>query len=71
MEFSRQEYWSGLPFLTPGIFQFKTAGITTIMITGDHKDTAFAIAHELGIAETIDQCVMGKEIDDLSEDELL
>ena len=40
------------------------------MITGDHKDTAFAIAKELGIAESIDQCVMGKEIDNLSEEEL-
>jgi len=54
----------------PAVQKFKEAGITTIMITGDHKDTAFAIAHELGIAESIDQCVMGKDIDDLSEEEL-
>ena len=54
----------------PAVAKFKEAGITTIMITGDHKDTAFAIAKELGIAESIDQCVMGKEIDDLSEKEL-
>ena len=54
----------------PAVSKFKEAGITTIMITGDHKDTAFAIAHELGIAESIDQCVMGKEIDNLSEEEL-
>lgn len=50
--------------------QFKQAGITTVMITGDHKDTAFAIAKELGIAEDISQCVMGKDIDNLSENEL-
>ncbi len=58
------------PEAKPAVGKFKDAGITTIMITGDHKDTAFAIAHELGIAETIDQCVMGKEIDNLSEEEL-
>lgn len=49
---------------------FKTAGITTVMITGDHKDTAFAIANELGIASDISQCLSGAEIDELSEDEL-
>ena len=58
------------PEAKPAVEQFKRAGITTIMITGDHKDTAFAIAKELGIVETIDQCVMGREIDDLSEEEL-
>ena len=58
------------PEAKPAVQKFKDAGITTIMITGDHKDTAFAIAHELGIADTIDQCVMGKEIDNLSEEEL-
>lgn len=58
------------PEAKPAVSKFKTAGITTIMITGDHKDTAFAIAKELGIASDISQCVMGKEIDDLSEKEL-
>ncbi len=58
------------PEAKPAVEKFKTAGITTIMITGDHKDTAFAIAKELGIAESIDQCVMGKDIDNLSEEEL-
>ena len=58
------------PEAKPAVMKFKEAGITTIMITGDHKDTAFAIAHELGIVDSIDQCVMGKEIDNLSEEEL-
>jgi Ca2+-transporting ATPase len=40
------------------------------MITGDHKNTAFAIASELGIAENIDQAITGAEMDDLSEIEL-
>ena len=54
----------------PAVSKFKEAGITTVMITGDHKDTAFAIASELGIVETKDQCIMGEEIDKLSEEEL-
>ena len=58
------------PEAKPAVAQFKKAGITTVMITGDHKDTAFAIAKELGIAEDPSQCVMGKEIDNLSPDEL-
>ena len=52
------------------VVKFKEAGITTVMITGDHKDTAFAIAKELGIAESIDQCSTGAELDVLSDDEL-
>ncbi|MCR4911651.1 MAG: cation-translocating P-type ATPase [Bacilli bacterium] len=58
------------PEAKPAVQKFKEAGITTVMITGDHKDTAFAIAKELGIVESIDQCVMGREIDNLSEEEL-
>ena len=54
----------------PAVAQFKSAGITTVMITGDHKDTAFAIAKDLGIAETPDQCMMGSEIDKLTPAEL-
>ena len=49
----------------------KKAGITTIMITGDHKNTAFAIAHELGIAEKISQAITGVEIDTLPEEEFV
>ena len=48
----------------------KTAGITTIMITGDHKNTAFAIARELGMAENIGQAITGKEMNSLSEAQL-
>ncbi len=50
------------------IREAKTAGITPIMITGDHKNTAVAIAKELGIAESIDQSITGAEIDEISED---
>ncbi len=48
----------------------KKAGITTIMITGDHKDTAFAIAKQLGIADDISQTMSGDQIDACSEEEL-
>ncbi|WP_099365686.1 cation-translocating P-type ATPase [Sphingobacterium sp. 1.A.4] len=48
----------------------KEAGIETIMITGDHKQTAFAIAKELGIAEEEKQVVTGKEINSLSVEDL-
>ena len=39
------------------------------MITGDHKNTAFAIASELGMAETMEQAITGQEMDDFSEKE--
>lgn len=47
----------------------KIAGITSIMITGDHKNTAFAIAHELGIARHIDHAITSQEMNKLTEDE--
>lgn len=58
------------PEAKPAVNKFKNAGITTVMITGDHKDTAFAIAKDLNIASSIDQCMMGSEVDALSEEEL-
>lgn len=54
----------------PAVLKFKSAGITTVMITGDHKDTAYAIAKELGIATKREQCMMGEDIDKLSFEEL-
>lgn len=52
------------------IFECKNSGIKTIMITGDHKVTAFAIAKELGIAEDESQAIFGYELDDMSDSEL-
>lgn len=49
---------------------FKRAGITTIMITGDHKTTALAIAKELGIAEENGEALSGDEIDALTPEQL-
>lgn len=49
----------------------RIAGIRTIMITGDHKNTAVAIAKELGIAKSIDQAITGPEIDQYSDEEFV
>lgn len=48
---------------------FKSAGVKTVMITGDHVDTAFAIAKELGIATDKKECLTGAELDLLEEKE--
>ena len=58
------------PEAKPAVAKFKEAGITTVMITGDHKDTAFAIARDLGIVETIEQCMLGSDVDKLNEEQL-
>ncbi len=48
----------------------KKAGITTVMITGDHRKTALAIAHDLGIADTESQTMSGIELDSCTDEEL-
>src|SRR5574344_1387553 len=58
------------PAAKPAVATLKGAGITTIMITGDHKDTAFAIAKELGIASEINQCMSGEQIDACTTEQL-
>ena len=50
------------------IEEAKRAGITSIMITGDHKNTAVAIAKELGIATDISQSLTGSEIDSIPDE---
>jgi Ca2+-transporting ATPase len=49
------------------ITKARNAGIIPVMITGDHKNTAVAIAKELGIANSIKQSITGSEIDELSD----
>ncbi len=51
------------------IREAQQAGITLIMITGDHKNTAVAIAKELGIAQSLDQSITGSEIDEYTDEE--
>lgn len=48
----------------------KTAGIKTVMITGDHKITAIAIAKALGILEEEAEALTGLELEKMSEEEL-
>ena len=49
----------------------KSAGIKTVMITGDHKITATAIAKALGIMEDGDEAITGSELEEMSDDELI
>ena len=52
------------------VAECKAAGITPVMITGDHRDTAYAIAARLGIAERESDVLTGAELDGMSEAEL-
>ena len=49
----------------------KTAGIKTVMITGDHKITATAIAKELGILEDESEAITGSELEKMSDEDLI
>ena len=49
----------------------KTAGIKTVMITGDHKITAIAIAKALGILENEDEAITGSELEEMSDEDLI
>lgn len=52
------------------IVECQSAGITPIMITGDHKDTAIAIAKSLGILTSEKEALTGAELNDISQEEL-
>ena len=58
------------PEAARAIQMFKRASVKTVMITGDHADTAFAIAKQLGIAQKPSECMTGSELDELSDGEL-
>ena len=57
------------PEVKPAIDECRSAGIRPIMITGDHKDTAVAIAMQLGIITDATQAITGAELDDISDEE--
>ncbi len=48
----------------------KSAGIKTVMITGDHRITAMAIAKELGILENESEAITGQDVENMSDEEL-
>lgn len=52
------------------IIECKNAGIRAVMITGDHKDTAVAIAKQLGIIEDGSQAITGSQLNDMSDEYL-
>ncbi|MGL5541469.1 MAG: cation-translocating P-type ATPase [Erysipelotrichaceae bacterium] len=55
------------PEVYQAIIESQQAGIKTIMITGDHKDTAIAIASKLGILKDASQAISGVELDAMGE----
>ncbi len=58
------------PEVCAAIEECRMAGIKPIMITGDHKDTAVAIAMELGIITKPEQAITGAMLDGISDEEL-
>ncbi|MBO5047628.1 MAG: cation-translocating P-type ATPase, partial [Clostridia bacterium] len=57
------------PEVKPAIDECRSAGIRPIMITGDHKDTAVAIATQLGIIDSPAQAITGAELNEISDEE--
>jgi len=58
------------PEVKAAIEECRSAGIRAVMITGDHKDTAVAIAKELGIIEDASEAITGAELDKIPDEEL-
>ena len=84
LDLSQEEYENGFTFLgvhgiidppraevIPAVKECHSAGIRTIMITGDHAQTAAAIAKEIGfVQEGYERVVVGSELNDMSDEEL-
>ena len=58
------------PEAAEAVETFCRAGVKTVMITGDHVETAFAIAGQLGIAKNMTQCMTGEQLNLLDDKEL-
>ena len=58
------------PEVKAAIEECRSAGIRAVMITGDHKDTAVAIAKELGIITDASQAITGAELDEISDEDI-
>ncbi|MCL1805418.1 MAG: calcium-translocating P-type ATPase, PMCA-type [Clostridiales bacterium] len=59
------------PEVYDAINECRMAGIRPVMITGDHKDTAIAIARDLGIITDASQAIEGAALETLSDEELI
>ena len=57
------------PEVKAAVDECKSAGIKVVVITGDHKDTAVAIVRDLGIIESADQAITGRELDEMTDEE--
>ena len=58
------------PEVKAAIEECRSAGIRAVMITGDHKDTAVAIAKELGIISDASEAITGAELDAISDEDI-
>lgn len=58
------------PEAKKAVAECHSSGIDVLMITGDYLETAFAIARDLGIADSKDQAIEGKELNNMSDDEI-
>lgn len=57
------------PEAADAVLTFKEAGVDTVMITGDHVDTAYAIGKQLHIVEQIEQCMTGESLAQMADEE--
>jgi Ca2+-transporting ATPase len=58
------------PEVKDAIKECSDAGIRAVMITGDHKDTAVAIAKELGLIKDASEAITGNDLNNMSDEEL-
>jgi magnesium-transporting ATPase (P-type) len=58
------------PEVFEAVKKCRSAGIRPVMVTGDHRETGYAIARELGIAREGDEAIDGRELDTLTDAQL-
>lgn len=59
------------PEAAEAVETFRQAGVSTVMITGDHVDTAFAIGRQLGIVNRQEQCMTGECMEHMEDEEFM
>ena len=58
------------PEVIPAMEECRNAGIRPIMITGDHRDTAVAIAKQLSLVQSEEEAITGSQLDEISDEQL-